>query len=94
MTEVALKLRIYGRVQGVCYRDWMVKVAQARGIDGWVRNRADGSVEALVVGEESQLREMIGQCHKGPLLARVDRIDEEPAQGITPRGEFVRKPTV
>lgn len=94
MTECALKLRIHGKVQGVYYRDWTVQAATALGVDGWVRNREDGTVEALVVGDEASLRELIERCHQGPERAEVERIDEEPAQGIIPRGEFVRKPTV
>lgn len=94
MQEIALKLRIHGKVQGVSYRDWMVRAASALNLHGWVRNRADGTVEALVVGEEKCVRDLIAQCHKGPSAAKVERIDEEAAQGINPRDGFVRKPTV
>ena len=94
MTDIALKLRIHGKVQGVYYRDWTVQTATALGVDGWVRNREDGTVEALVVGDEVAIRALIERCHQGPERAVVERIDEEPAQGITPRGQFGRKPTV
>lgn len=94
MTEQALRLRIYGRVQGVGYRDWAVRSANKQGLHGWVRNRMDGSVEALAIGEEALLRAWVELCRKGPLLARVDRIEEEAAQGISPRDGFSRKPTV
>ena len=94
MAEIALRLRIHGRVQGVSYRDWTVKTAKALGLHGWVRNRLDNTVEALAIGEEMQVRAFVEKCHEGPYLANVERIDEEPAQGIVPRDGFVRKPTV
>jgi acylphosphatase len=94
MPELARKLRIYGRVQGVSYRDWMVKAASALQVDGWVRNRHDGTVEALVVGSEPNVRELITQCQNGSAMAHVERIVEEAVQGITPRNGFVRKPSV
>lgn len=94
MAEIALRLRIQGKVQGVSYRAWTVKQAKSLTIDGWVRNRVDGSVEALVIGEEEQVRELVNRCRKGPLLARVSHVEEEHAQGIAPRGVFEQKPTV
>lgn len=94
MADTALRLRIHGRVQGVSYRDWTVKTATALGLHGWVRNRLDKTVEVLAIGEEAQVRALVEQCHKGPQRAQVERIDEEPAQGIAPRDGFVRKPTV
>lgn len=94
MAEIALRLRIHGRVQGVSYRDWTIKTATALGLHGWVRNRLDETVEALVIGEEAQVRRLVEKCHEGPTMARVERIDEEPAQGIAPRDGFIRKPTV
>lgn len=94
MAEIAVRLRIHGKVQGVWYRDWTVQAANALGLHGWVRNRADGTVEALVVGEETTIRQLIAQCHEGSPASKVSHIDEEPAQGIVPRDGFVRKPTV
>jgi acylphosphatase len=94
MQEIALKLRIHGIVQGVSYRDWTVRAASALNLHGWVRNRIDGSVEVLVVGEEQSVRSLVAQCHNGPAASKVERIDEEPAQGIVSRDGFVRKPTV
>src|SRR5688572_5817402 len=85
MSEIALRLRIHGRVQGVSYRDWTVKTATALGLHGWVRNRLDGTVEALAIGEETQVRALMEECRKGPQLAQVERIDEVQAQGIAPR---------
>lgn len=85
-------LRIEGRVQGVGYRDWMVKEAQRLGLHGWVRNRPDGSVQALVAGEEAAVRALLSLCRRGPLLARVDRIEESLAEEPVEPG-FHRRPT-
>lgn len=91
--HVARRLRITGRVQGVWYRGWTVNTARALGLDGWVRNRLDGSVEALAVGPEAAVEELIRRCHEGPPSARVERVEVELAQGIVAEG-FVQKPTV
>jgi acylphosphatase len=74
-------VRIHGRVQGVCYRAWAVSEAARRGIDGWVRNRADGSVEALLQGPPEEVDAMIEACRAGPPAARVVRIDVAPVTG-------------
>jgi acylphosphatase len=73
----ARRVLILGRVQGVGYRDWMVRQAETLGVQGWVRNRADGAVEALVAGEEAAVQALLSACRRGPLLARVDEITEE-----------------
>lgn len=76
----ARRLSIHGRVQGVFYRDWAVKNARALGVAGWVRNCADGRVEAHLEGEEQIVRQMIERMRKGPIAARVERIDESDAE--------------
>jgi acylphosphatase len=86
------RLTITGRVQGVGYRDWAIATARQLGLAGWVRNRTDGSVEALVVGEEQAVGRMIDACRRGPALARVDDIDLEPVDlDVLPEG-FTRLP--
>ena len=90
---IARRLRIHGRVQGVFYRGWTVEAARALGLTGWVRNRADGSVEVLAVGPAAAVEALIRKCHDGPPHASVDRVEVEPAQGIVGPG-FVQKPTV
>jgi acylphosphatase len=67
---------IRGRVQGVGYRAWTDYTAEQRGIEGWVRNRRDGSVEAVFAGKAQTVREMIDVCRKGPPGARVEAIEE------------------
>ena len=87
------RLTITGRVQGVGYRDWVVMAGEQLGLAGWVRNRMDGSVEALIVGEDAAVGAMIDACRQGPPLARVDEIDVEPVDlDILPEG-FRRLPT-
>jgi acylphosphatase len=85
-------VRIRGKVQGVWYRSWTVEQAAQRGVRGWVRNRQDGSVEALFSGEPAMIDEMIAVCRKGPRLARVDSISSEPTVEEPPAG-FEQRPT-
>ena len=75
----AKRLVISGRVQGVGFRAWMQQHAMALGVSGWVRNRVDGSVEALVAGDVASVEELLRLCRRGPRMAQVDSIDEEMA---------------
>jgi acylphosphatase len=68
-------VRIDGRVQGVGYRAWVENQAGAFGIDGWVRNRRDGSVEAVLGGPSDKLAEMLRRCERGPPTARVQAVE-------------------
>src|SRR5712691_2382220 len=68
------RLRIAGRVQGVGYRAWAIETGARLGLRGWVRNRRDGSVEALVIGEEDAVAAMIEACREGPFAARVTEV--------------------
>ena len=79
LDPIAVRVVIHGRVQGVWYRGWAIGEARERGISGWVRNRRDGTVEALLVGRAAAVREIIEACRAGPTMARVERIDEHPA---------------
>ncbi len=81
---------VSGRVQNIGYRDWVIRKAQALGITGWVRNRRDGRVELLVVGEDAASDAMIEALREGPPLARVDHVEahvdsERPPKGFTKR---------
>jgi len=81
MTTPVLHLRIHGLVQGVSYRWNLVQAARQRGVAGWVRNRHDGSVEAMVAGPQAALDDLVAWARRGPAGARVDRVDVEPAEG-------------
>ena len=85
-------LRVHGRVQGVWYRGWTVDQATALGLDGWVRNRRDGTVEILVSGPETAIEALVERCRKGPPAARVERVEElEAAEAPAPG--FAQRPT-
>ncbi|WP_338827311.1 acylphosphatase [Bradyrhizobium sp. 27S5] len=74
MSGVIRHVTISGRVQGVGYRAWVDEQANARGLEGWVRNRRDGSVEAVFAGAEDVVADMIAACDRGPFSARVDAV--------------------
>ena len=76
----AKRLVIAGRVHGVGYRDWMVEKARALGVSGWVRNRPDGKVEALLAGDIAAVEELSRLCRRGPRLAEVSSIEEDLAE--------------
>lgn len=91
-----LLARVEGRVQGVGFREACVQRAQALRLSGWVRNRADGSVEVLVHGPAGAVARLLDWLHEGPPLARVTRVV---ATSVTSSAELVpqrfeRRPTV
>jgi acylphosphatase len=74
---------IRGRVQGVGFRAWVEYGAIARGLEGWVRNRRDGSVEAVFAGPAERVAAMVTACRRGPSAARIDALDEsEPEASV------------
>jgi acylphosphatase len=75
----ARHVRVTGRVQGVAFRAWTKDAADELGVRGWVRNCADGSVEALLEGDEDCLEALIAKMRQGPHLARVDDLTCETA---------------
>jgi acylphosphatase len=79
MSGAIRQVTIRGRVQGVGYRAWVEHRARAHGLEGWVRNRLDGSVEALFAGPADVVADMIALCRRGPSSARVEVVTEEPA---------------
>ena len=88
------RLTVRGRVQGVGYRHWAMTTGRRLGLTGWVRNRTDGSVEALIVGEDAAIGAMIDACRRGPAMAQVDAVDIEPVDlDVLPEG-FTQLPTV
>lgn len=75
LAERRVLARIHGRVQGVWFRAWTVQEAERLGLDGWVRNRSDGTVEALFAGSATAVDEMLRLCHHGPSHAEVIRVE-------------------
>ncbi len=88
-----LRLRIEGAVQGVGYRAFVMTEARRLGIDGWIRNRSDGSVEALVSGANAAIEALILLCTKGPPGARVESYELHKAEPPADKG-FRRRPTL
>jgi len=86
MADTAKLCRISGKVQNVWYRAWTVEQAQARGLNGCVRNLSNGDVEALFAGPADKVADMIAACHQGPKAARVENVEVEDFAGDTPAG--------
>ena len=76
MDRHAILLTIRGRVQGVGYRAWAVDTARLLGLNGWARNRRDGSVEILAIGGEGVLEDLIEACRRGPPAAAVSSVEQ------------------
>lgn len=94
----AVRLRISGRVQGVGYRAFVMREAERLGLSGWVRNRSDGTVEALASGDGEALRQLIEACRRGPRFAVVTAVTAEPeapgaAMAGSPAAGFTQLPT-
>ncbi len=91
----AVRVRISGQVQGVGYRNWTEASAQARGLTGWVRNRADGSVEAWFQGTAEQVQQIVADCRRGPISAQVSHVEiEEVSFDAALAASFVRLSTL
>ena len=92
--HVTRRIVVGGRVQGVGYRDALSEQAQRLGVAGWVRNRRDGSVEALLQGKTQDVEALIEWARIGPSLARVTDLQEQPAPAeAIPGNQFLRRPT-
>jgi acylphosphatase len=79
--RIARHVFLSGKVQGVWFRAWAEQQATQLGLDGWVRNRKDGRVEAVIAGQEIAVREMLRRLKVGPPAARVDDLEEKPWSG-------------
>ncbi len=90
--KITRHLIISGRVQGVCYRESLREQAENRGVAGWVRNRRNGSVEAVLHGSEADVQEVIAWCRRGPEMALVENLEVREEQGEF--SEFERLGTV
>lgn len=82
-------LRVYGFVQGVGYRKFVRKEALSLGLNGWVRNLPDNTVEIGVTGDEEKIKKLIEECKKGPFLSEVETIDVFKDEKVTPCKDFV-----
>lgn len=90
---------VRGLVQGVGYRAFVEHEAHRRGLRGWVRNRRDGSVEAVFAGPRAMVEDMIEICRRGPFSARVDAVDhrdgsEADLEANAPADTFSVRPTI
>ena len=97
MTPTTRRLFIHGRVQGVGFRYSLNAEARALGLNGWVRNRSDGSVEALLIGPIEAVDALTVWAHHGPSSARVDQVisrDEPTTTSETSCNKFEQRPTV
>lgn len=92
--RVCRRAEIAGKVQGVWYRGWTVETARSLGLDGWVRNRADGSVEALFAGPAAAVAAMLDACRRGPPAAKVVGVADFPAESPAPHSGFQQLPTL
>ena len=91
----AVRVVVKGRVQGVFFRDWTVETARSLGLAGWVRNRRDGSVEALLSGDPAKIEDMITRrLPVGPPAATVTAVVPSPAEPVDPSAGFEIKFTV
>lgn len=94
VAAVCRRVEITGKVQGVWYRGWTVETARALGLDGWVRNRADGSVEALFAGPPAAVAAMLDACRRGPPAAVVASVTDFSAQAPAAESGFQQLPTL
>ena len=84
MPERVARLLVIGKVQGVGFRAWVEDGARLRQLRGWVRNRRDGSVEAVIAGEADRVAELIEACETGPRLAAVFHVEVTDYAGEVP----------
>ena len=89
MSGALRQVTITGRVQGVGYRAWVEHQARNHDLEGWVRNRRDGSVEALFGGPANVVADLVARCRRGPSTARVEAVADEPA---SPEALNLRRP--
>lgn len=92
--RICRRAEIAGKVQGVWYRGWTVETARSMGLDGWVRNRANSSVEALFAGPAAAVAAMLDACRRGPSAAKVASVNDFPAEAPAPGSGFQQLPTL
>jgi acylphosphatase len=89
----SLRLRIEGFVQAVGYRNFVIAQAEKLGLDGWIRNRSDGTVEVLVSGETKAVEAIVAACMRGPEGSRVKVVELHNSEPPQENG-FHRRPSV
>ncbi|MDB5733435.1 MAG: acylphosphatase [Alphaproteobacteria bacterium] len=89
----SLRVHVHGIVQGIGFRDFLIMSAQRQKLDGWVRNRADGSVEALVSGPTKAVEMFVSHATKGPEGAKVSAVDLHNSEPPAEKG-FIRRPSL
>lgn len=89
----SLRVHVHGFVQGIGFRDFLMTAAQQQKLDGWVRNRSDGSVEALVSGRTKAVETFVSFATKGPAGAKVSAVDLHNSEPPAEKG-FVRRPSL
>jgi acylphosphatase len=89
----SLRVHVHGFVQGIGFRDFLIMSAQRQNLDGWVRNRADGSVEALVSGPTKAVEIFVSHATKGPEGAKVSAVDLHNSEPPAEKG-FIRRPSL
>ena len=92
--QLTKHLRITGHVQGIGFREAMVVEAIAIGLRGWVRNRSDGSVEAVVVGEDAAIQRLVAWAHRGPATAQVSLVTVTEMTSSMVPNRFEKRPTL
>ena len=91
---LTVHVRITGRVQGVGYRAWTVDHASRADLTGWVRNRSDGSVEAVFQGNEEAIKAFLLKCKEGPRFAKVYSVKSENVENSEIFAKFAHKTTI
>jgi acylphosphatase len=92
--ERSTHVKITGKVQRVGFRAFVATTAKQFGIVGWVRNRKEGWVEAILVGDEAAIEMALQDCYDGPPAAIVDSIEVSDYNGTIDKTEFFQKPTI
>jgi acylphosphatase len=90
---IRVHVRVHGRVQGVYYRATTQETAQRLGLVGWVRNRSDGTVEAVAEGDEIAVESFLAWCRKGPDRAQVGEVEVERMEPLGTDESFAVRPT-
>ena len=87
---VVLRVVLSGRVQGVGFRAWIERHARSLALSGWVRNKRDGTVEAVFSGPADKVDDMISRCRRGPEHARVEMLQRRDETEVPPAGFLIR----